>query len=134
MLLCNKKLNPLQRRFGLLFSSTLIVTSLLFMLSYHLTKSSLTAGTLLLIILPAIPFLAMMFLIPRYLKREKDEFIRVLVMRALLWGFAVPMVVDTIWGFLWKLRPPDQSMPMMNVDLFCIAALYALAIQVRRYQ
>lgn len=134
MSLCRQNFSPLQRRFRLLFLITLFVTTLLFLLSAHLTKSSLTAGTLLIIILPAIPFLAMMFLIPRYLRQEKDEFIRALVIRALLWGFAVPMVVDTIWGFLWKLTPPGPSMPMMNVDLFCTAALYALAIQVRRYQ
>ncbi|MGC2162789.1 MAG: hypothetical protein WA634_12820 [Silvibacterium sp.] len=131
-LFCRKHLNPMQRRFGLLFSTTLIATSLLFLWSYHASMHGLWKP--LFSFLPAIPFLTMMFLIPRYLMREKDEFMRTLVIRALLWGFAVPMVVDTIWGFLWKLSPPDPSLPMMNVDLFCIAALFALAIQVRRYQ
>jgi len=85
--------------------------------------------------LPAIPFLVMMLLIPRYLRQEKDEFVRVLVMRALLWGFAVPMLVDTIWGFLSKLWPLNPILlPMMNIDLFCCAALVVLAIQARRYQ
>jgi len=133
-LLCRKNLSPLQRRFGLLFSTTLIATSLLFMWSYHATEHGYASWKLLLGFLPAVPFLTMMFLIPRYLTQEKDEFLRMLVIRALLWGFAVPMVVDTIWGFLWKLAPPDTALPMMNVDLFCITALFVLAIQIRRYQ
>jgi quinol-cytochrome oxidoreductase complex cytochrome b subunit len=134
-LLCtNKNLNPLQRRFGILFSTTLIATSLLFMWSDHGARNSLAAWNVVLFLLPAVPFLTMMFLIPYYLRQEKDEFVRTLVIRALLWGFGLPMVVDTIWGFLWKVAPPDPSMPMMNVDLFCIAALFALAIQVRRYR
>lgn len=128
----NKQLSPLQRNFGLLFSATLIVTSLLFLWSSHVLERG--SAHSLLGLLPAVPFLVMMFLIPRYFGREKDEFVRVLVLRALLWGFAVPMVVDTIWGFLWKLAPPDPSMPMMNVDLFCITALFALGFQIRRYQ
>jgi quinol-cytochrome oxidoreductase complex cytochrome b subunit len=130
----NKNLNPLQRRFSILFSATLLATSLLFMWSDHVARSSFAAWNLLLILFPAIPFLTMMLLVPYYLRQEKDEFVRTLVIRALLWGFAVPMVVDTIWGFLWKLLPPDPGMPMMNVDLFCIVALFALAIQVRRYR
>ena len=134
MLFCKKSLSQLQRRFVLLFSTTLIATSLLFMLSYHESGSGPEAWRSLLAFLPAIPFLIMVLLVPRYLTQEKDEFMRALVVRALLWGFAVPMVIDTIWGFLWKLSPPDPAMPMMNVDLFCVTALFALAIQVRRYQ
>jgi quinol-cytochrome oxidoreductase complex cytochrome b subunit len=130
----NKNLNPLQRRFSVLFSTTLLATSLLFLWSDHVARKSLAPWNLSLILLPAVPFLTMMFLVPRYLRQEKDEFLRALVIRALLWGFALPMVVDTTWGFLWKIAPPDPSLPMMNVDLFCVAALFALAIQVRRYR
>jgi hypothetical protein len=73
----------------------------------------------------------MMALIPRYFAQEKDEFVRVLLIRALLWGFAVPLVIDTVWGFLWPLNP---VIPMLNVDLFCITALVALRIQGSRYR
>ena len=44
------------------------------------------------------------------------------------------MVVDTLLGFLGKLAPLDSILPMLNIDLFCAAALLALSIQVRRYQ
>ena len=132
----NKALNPMQRRFGLLFSTTLLLTALLYLFSTHAPHNgSMVPWKPAIFFLPAVPFLVMMLLIPRYLRQEKDEFVRTLVMRSLLWGFAVPMLVDTIWGFLSNLWPLDSSLlPMMNVDLFCITALFALAIQVRRYQ
>ncbi|HUY81019.1 MAG TPA: hypothetical protein VMU92_04785 [Acidobacteriaceae bacterium] len=142
MLFCRKKLNPLQRRFATLFFVTLIATALLFMLEVsfnvgHLGFSPHTSPLALCYVfslLPVIPFLAMMLLIPRYLRQEKDEFVRTLVLRALLLGFAVPMVVDTVVGFAWKAAPFADAMPMFNVDLFCITALFVLAFQVRRYQ
>lgn len=134
MLILKKEFSPLQRRFGLLFSLTLLSTSVLFLLGYHASGWESSPWKPLLSYLPAVPFLVMMLLIPRYLMQEKDEFRRTLVLYALLWGFAVPMIVDTIWGFLWNFSPPDPSLPMMNVDLFCIAALITLGVQVWRYQ
>lgn len=134
MLYCKKSFSPLQRRFRLLFVATLFATSLLFLCSSH--ASEIGSATLKPIFssLAAVPFLIMVALIPRYLARESDEFMRTLVLRALLWGFAVPMVVDTLLGFLGKLAPFDYILPILNIDLFCAAALFALALQVRRYQ
>jgi hypothetical protein len=139
MSFCRQNLSPLQRRFTGLFAFTLIATAILYGVHISFKEGHLgsngghSAPTLgyALSALPVIPFLAMMALIPRYFAREKDEFVRVLVIRALLWGFAVPLVIDTVWGFLWPLSP---VIPMMNVDLFCITAMIALRIQGWRYQ
>ena len=142
LLACRNKINPLQRRFAILFSSTLLATALLSFLSMnfreghlginpHSTSQALNYGISL---LPVIPFLAMMFLIPSYMRQEKDEFVRALVMRALLLGFAVPMVLDTVVGFVWRPMPFADAIPLFNVDLFCITALIALTTQLRRYQ
>jgi hypothetical protein len=76
----------------------------------------------------------MMLLIPRYLSREKDEFVRMLVLRALLWGFAVPMIVDTILGFSWNDPHLFELIPMLNIDLFFIVAMFALRFEGGRYQ
>lgn len=142
LLACRNRINPLQRRFAVLFSSTLLATAVLFLLSVHFREGHLginphSASQALnygISLLPVIPFLAMVLLIPRYLRQEKDEFIRALVTRALLLGFAVPMVLDTIVGFVWRPLPFADAMPMFNVDLFCITALIALTSQLRRYQ
>jgi hypothetical protein len=148
MLMCRRRFSPLQRRFTGLFSFTLIATAVLFgaqvsfmegHLGFH-SKQSVASISYLFSLLPAIPFLGMMLLIPRYLSKEKDEFVRTLVTQALLWGFAVPMVIDTIWGFLWVCWPVSalpgmiKVLPMLNVDLFCIATMFALSFEVRRYQ
>lgn len=128
-------MNPMQRRFLLLFSVTLIITSALFSLANLPGRSVTALGSFrALDVLPIIPFLIMMVLIPRYLSREKDEFIRGLVVRALLWGFAVPMVVDTIWGCFWRVFPPNPILPIINIDLFLFVALFGLLGQIRRYQ
>ncbi|HTV06834.1 MAG TPA: hypothetical protein VME86_15805 [Acidobacteriaceae bacterium] len=142
MLFCKNKVSPLQRRFVTLFGVTLLATALLFMLNVYFREGRLgsslhsSSQTLshIFSMLPVIPFLGMMLLIPRYLGQEKDEFVRTLVLRALLFGFAVPMVIDTVIGFLWGPAPLAYAMPMMNVDLFCVTALFVLAYQVRRYQ
>ncbi|HEX5236328.1 MAG TPA: hypothetical protein VFW25_13465 [Silvibacterium sp.] len=139
MSFCKQNFSPLQRRFTVLFAFTLIATGVLFgvHVSFQEGHLGLNAGSsarrlgYVLSALPVIPFLAMMALIPRYFAREKDEFIRVLLVRALLWGFAVPLVIDTVWGFLWPLNP---LVPMMNVDLFCITAIVALRVQGWRYR
>ncbi len=134
---CRENFSPLQRRFTELFAFTLIATAVLFGANISFREGHLGGGHparslgYALSALPVIPFLAMMALIPRYFAQEKDEFVRVLVIRALLWGFAVPLVIDTVWGFLWPLNP---VVPMMNVDLFCITAMIALRVQGWRYQ
>lgn len=132
-LLCrSKQLNPLQRRFVAMCSITLILTAAFFACAdivreNHASPALVRTFT----ILPIFPFLAMMLLVPRYFAREKDEFVKTLVVRALLWAFALPMIVDTIWGFVFPLQP---VVSMLNVDLFCITAMFAVALQVRRYQ
>lgn len=139
MSFCRQNLSPLQRRFTALFAFTLIATAVLFGANITFKEghpglsSGHSARTLgyALSALPVIPFLAMMALIPRYFAQEKDEFVRVLVIRALLWGFAVPLVIDTVWGFLLPLTP---LVSMLNVDLFCITAMIALRVQGWRYQ
>jgi hypothetical protein len=146
--LCRKQLSPLQRRFHTLYLITLFATAILFLLQISFAEGHLgfrhgqVAKPLgyLLDMLPAVPFLGMMFMVPRYLKQEKDEFVRMLVMRALLLGFAVPMVIDTVAGFLWNFWPPEallpmmKIMPMLNIDLLCMTALIALSLEGRRYQ
>jgi hypothetical protein len=47
-----------------------------------------------------LPVLLAVWVVGRYLRAEPDEFIRALVIRALLWGFAVTMVGDAVVGAL----------------------------------
>src|SRR5580658_8295104 len=98
MLFCNRNFSPIQRRSGVLFGSNLILTMILFAVAYDAPERFSISKPLLhlLEILPAIPVAAMIFIVGRYLGRETDEFVRLLVTRALLWGLGVTMVANIV--------------------------------------
>jgi hypothetical protein len=88
-------------------------------------------------VLPAIPMFAIFLLLGRYLARESDEFIRMMVIKALLWGAAVTVTGDMMQSALvalsaefWSLDP--GTLTIMNFDLFFIASAFSVAIQLRR--
>lgn len=87
-------------------------------------------------ILSAIPTLAVIFVVGRYLSRESDEFIRLLVVQSLLWAAAVIVLMATIQGILaewsieWHLIPNETA--TMNFDLFIATFMIALAFQLRK--
>jgi hypothetical protein len=88
-------------------------------------------------VLPAIPMFAIILLLGRYLARESDEFIRMMVIKALLWGAAVTVAGDLIQSALvalsaefWSLDP--WTLTIMNMDLFFTASAFSVAIQLRR--
>ena len=58
------------------------------------------AATILLALLPALPILAVLVVVGVYLKEEKDEFQRELLIQAMLWGMGGTMAAATVWGFL----------------------------------
>jgi hypothetical protein len=86
----------------------------------------------LLAIVCAIPVVAILAVIGRYLARETDEFVRMLVVRAVLWGLGITLVVDTILGAMEAYHPLGGLLPALNVDLFIIAVGLALRVQLWR--
>ena len=51
-------------------------------------------------ILPALPVVGIFAAIGRYLVEEKDEYVRMLMVRQTLWASGFALSVSTIWGFL----------------------------------
>src|ERR1041385_8531404 len=51
-------------------------------------------------VLPAIPIVGVIFVMGLYLVEEKDEFMRMRQVMALLAGLGVIMSVSVVWGFL----------------------------------
>ena len=51
-------------------------------------------------ILPAIPVIGIFAAIGLYLVEEKDEYIRMLMVRQTLWASGFALSISTIWGFL----------------------------------
>jgi uncharacterized membrane protein len=72
-------------------------------------------------VIPALPILAAIGVVGRYLVEETDEYQRALLVRAVLWATGGTLVVTTVWGFLESfahVRPAQAGFPFM---LFCVA-------------
>ncbi|MGB2673105.1 MAG: hypothetical protein WCA94_09305 [Candidatus Acidiferrum sp.] len=138
MQICNKNLTPLQRRSLQLMGSAMIFTVLtnfstpgvpnpildLFpSLSQFAVRnghpSSLLVGSL--AAFSVLPVLFAIWVAGRYLKAEPDEFIRALVVRALLWGIAVTMAGDAVAGVFINLYSRPFPIGVLNADLFFIS-------------
>jgi hypothetical protein len=65
-----------------------------------------------------LPIVLAVWVAGSYLKAEPDEFVRMLLTRALLWGFAVTMAGDAILGVLTMLYSHPFPISLVNADLF----------------
>ncbi len=134
----NKNLSKFQRRSLQLFSSSILLTAGLTMLTHELFRhhSNPPTGPLawILAILPALPFLGTIYLCLRYLAREKDEFIRAQVLLALLQGAFLTLGATVVYTFLQNYLDIPAPPAMAYVDLFLITAMVALRIHLRNSQ
>ena len=78
--------------------------------------SPILAG--LLSVIALVPIVLAVWIAGSYLKAEPDEFVRMLLVRALLWGFAVTMAGDAILGVLTMLYSRPFPISLLNADLF----------------
>src|SRR4029079_546020 len=51
-------------------------------------------------VLPALPIIGIFGAIGRYLVEEQDEYVRMLMVRQVLWASAFSLSLATVWGFL----------------------------------
>ena len=51
-------------------------------------------------ILPALPIVGIFVAIGRYLVEEEDEYVRMLMVRQVLWASGFALSLATVWGFL----------------------------------
>jgi hypothetical protein len=85
-------------------------------------------------LISVLPILLAVWIAADYLERESDEFIRMLVVRALLWGFAITMAGDAIAGVVTMVYSRPFPIALLNVDLFFASALIAFRLLRRGYQ
>jgi uncharacterized membrane protein len=55
-------------------------------------------------ILPALPIIGIFGALGRYLVEEQDEYVRMLMVRQILWASGLTLSLATIWGFLDNFR------------------------------
>ena len=81
-----------------------------------------------------IPVLFAVWVVGSYLKDEPDEFIRALVVRALLWGIAVTMAGDAIAGVLMSSYGAPFPIGVFNADLLFVSTGIAFRLIQRSYR
>jgi hypothetical protein len=129
---CNKNLSPLQRRSLQLLGGCIgLIVFLTVCVRWEIESGHAPTLVLELVsLMPAIPVALMMIVAGRYLARETDEFVRMTVMQALLWGFGITLVTDVgLGGLSAYVSPVGPLIPILSVDLFIITAAIALRVQ-----
>ena len=69
-------------------------------------------------VLPALPIVGIFAAMGRYLVEEQDEYVRMLLVRQMLWAMGFTMSCATIWGFL------DNFGLVGHVDGYWIVVLW----------
>jgi len=150
MLFNNLNLTTLQRRTMGMLSGVIFLTILtnvatpslsirltnIFPGLAHLTNGEQTSPLIvgLLSLFAVIPVLMAVGVVGHYLKSEPDEFIRTLVVRALLWGFAVTMAGNAVAEVFMNIYLRPFPLSILNADIFFISTGIAFRLLQRSYQ
>lgn len=134
MAFCNRHLSPLQRRSLQMFAANLLLTAVLVLIAQHRYEQAHASMVLTYVLaaLAAVPVIGVIAVVGRYLARETDEFVRMMVVQALLWGLGVTFVADTFLGCLFAYPSIYTLIPPLNLDLFVVTAGVALRVQMWR--
>ena len=68
--------------------------------------------------LPALPIIGVFVAIGRYLVDERDEYVRMLMVRQTLWASGFALSIATLWGFL------ESFAVVGHVESFYVAVLW----------
>jgi len=83
---------------------------------------------------PAAPMVGVIVALGLYLTAETDEFRRMQLVQAMLWGIGLTLTVTTVWGFVETL-PGTPHMPLTWVfPIFCVGMASAQLLIRRRYR
>ena len=89
-------------------------------LAVYAFKNRMITGWLAYVVaaLPALPIIGIFAAIGRYLVEEKDEYVRMLMVRQTLWASGLTLSIATIWGFL------DNFKLVGHVDGYWVAIIW----------
>ena len=127
MLCFGERKNPAQRRYlqgglGVLIAYfCLLFTATTSVHRWHPQGWHLSLAAL----LPSVPIVGMFLITARYLREERDEFQRDLVVRCLLWGIAAVMTVEMFTSFLRAFGWQGSLPPFTDWFVLCGSVLIA---------
>lgn len=85
-------------------------------------------------VLPALPILWVLIETWRYVAREKDEFLRMLLVQCLLGGTGGTLATTTVWGWLEAFRLAPHLAPTMVYAMFWVFVAASFPVVYRRYR
>ena len=111
----NRNFSPMQRRSLAKFGSLMLLA-----VAHWAAEHGTVAKSLVMVLdlLPAFPIMMMILVVSQYLTRETDEFIRLLVMRSLLWGIGATLAATSVWGFL------ENFVAVRHMELFLVYPMF----------
>ncbi len=132
----NRNFSPLQRRSLAKFGGLMLIAVVVLAVSYWTGEHSTVAKSLELVLdlLPVIPIGAMVLVVSQYLTQETDEFIRLLVMRSLLWGIGTTMIADIVLAAVTHDPRALHFAVVFNIDVFVVTVGVAMRVQLWRTQ
>jgi hypothetical protein len=80
-------------------------------------------------VMPAIPVLAVMIRMGRYLQEEKDEYLRLMAMQAILVGTAALLGTLVVTDFLRTFANTGALPPFLSFIIFCAGMAATQAVQ-----
>ncbi|HEV2533392.1 hypothetical protein [Phenylobacterium sp.] len=123
-----------RRRFQLRFLVLMAAYfGLLFAVDFLLKTYSLPAPLkYLAAIVPAAPMVGVIAALGLYLAEEADEFRRVQLVQAMLWGIGLTLAVTTVWGFLESFAGAPRLPLSWVFPIFCLG-MGAAHLLIRRW-
>jgi xanthosine utilization system XapX-like protein len=120
--------NPAVRQFLYRFVATMLVYAGCIVVAVWSFVHQHPTGVLayLLAVLPALPIIAMLALFGLYLREEKDEFQRTVLIESMLWSIGATLAVTTVWGFL------ENFVQVPHLDLYLVFPLFCFFVGISR--
>ena len=130
------KMSPAVRRYMKRFLPSMLLYVVVLTGSILAIKRLHPEGPLLwaLAVAPALPILAVIAVMGRYVVEETDEFLRMMAVQAMLWGIGVTLAVATVWGFLENADLVPHVSSFLMFPLFCAAMGLSQPFLWRRYR
>ncbi len=108
-----------------------ILLTVVWYLKHHHPHGSLLYT---LAVLPAVPLLAIIFVVGLYLVEEKDEFERNVLMQSMLCAIGLTLATTTVWGFLEDFAGTMGFQPYLAFPLFWFFVGVTTPFLRRRYR
>jgi hypothetical protein len=118
--------NPAMKRYNVRVVWLSLLYAIFLLIAVYGFKHQLLHGALAWIaaVLPALPLIGIFGAMGRYLIEEKDEYVRMILVRQSLWAGAFALSVATVWGFL-------ESFNLVgHIESFYIAILWFFGLGV----